>query len=568
MAEARGSARTKPTSPNSDDPLRSEPGKLPDNTARYTQYLKLLTPNEREGTLSDRRHSGEPIPVIDLFAGPGGLGEGFSSLRAADGRKLYDIRLSVEMDEHAHRTLELRAFYRQFDDDDRPDQYYEYVKAPSPMARKALFDAFPEAAEAAREEAWQHELSRATADAVKRRVARALRGSAEWILIGGPPCQAYSLVGRSRRKNEDDFETDPKHRLYELYLQILRDHEPPLFVMENVKGILSATLDGQSTIERVLSDLGGAGHAGYDIRSFVAATTGPGGLAPRDFVIKAEDYGIPQARHRVILLGVRRDLLVDTDLLKPSAVAVRAGEVLSDLPRLRSEISRRGHADTSFEAWIAGLRNVSAWARAADADTQQHMSAAIRSAQSPASEELHSRYRSGDFTPRAYAAWYRRDRKLGGLANHEARSHMVSDIQRYLFCASFAAVHAKSPVLADFPAAILPAHENISGGAKDASFADRFRVQLDGAPATTITSHISKDGHYYIHYDASQARSLSVREAARLQTFPDDYFFEGNRTQQYHQVGNAVPPLLARQLGAVVARAMRREPEPPLPAHP
>ena len=137
---------------------------------------------------------------------------------------------------------------------------------------------------------------------------------------------------------------------------------------------------------------------------------------------------------------------------------------------------------------------------------------------------------------------------------------MRGDIHRYFFASCFALVHKKTPLLRDFPEALLPEHEN----AKDAVvkgngiFADRFRVQLRNHPATTITSHIAKDGHYYIHPDPLQCRSFTVREAARIQTFPDNYFFEGPQTSQYQQVGNAVPPLLARSIAQIVWNLKRK----------
>ena len=153
--------------------------------------------------------------------------------------------------------------------------------------------------------------------------------------------------------------------------------------------------------------------------------------------------------------------------------------------------------------------------------------------------------------------WYF-DPRLRGVSQHQARGHMPSDLWRYFFAATFARVEGRSPCLRDFPTELWPDHANVQRAIADNSlFSDRFRVQLADRPATTVVSHISKDGHYYIHPDPLQCRSLTVREAARLQTFPDNYFFEGPRTAQFHQVGNAVPPLLARQIGALVREVLR-----------
>ncbi len=132
---------------------------------------------------------------------------------------------------------------------------------------------------------------------------------------------------------------------------------------------------------------------------------------------------------------------------------------------------------------------------------------------------------------------------------------MPSDLHRYLFASCFARTFGFSPKVTQFPKSLLPNHENASDDSPP--FADRFRVQLASHPSSTVVAHVAKDGHYFIHPDPAQCRSLTVREVARLQTFPDNYFFEGNRTQQYTQVGNAVPPLLAKKIAIVVADFMR-----------
>jgi DNA (cytosine-5)-methyltransferase 1 len=136
---------------------------------------------------------------------------------------------------------------------------------------------------------------------------------------------------------------------------------------------------------------------------------------------------------------------------------------------------------------------------------------------------------------------------------------MPSDLVRYLFVSSYGREAGYSPKLADFPVCLLPEHRNIDPlTPENTIFKDRFRVQIAGACGMTVTSHIAKDGHAFIHYDETQCRSLTVREAARLQTFPDSYVFLGNRTSQFTQVGNAVPPYLAVQIAEVVGSILKR----------
>jgi DNA (cytosine-5)-methyltransferase 1 len=502
-----------------------------------------------------------PISVIDLFAGPGGLGEGFSSLLTAAGKRVFKIKLSIETDEHAHRTLELRAFFREFPPKQVPEDFYEYLRGN--ITRDGLFKRFPSEAKQAANEAWRATLGKTANGEIDKRIETALAKKTDrWILIGGPPCQAYSLVGRSRRMHDPKFATDEKHFLYEEYLRILAVHQPPVFVMENVKGLLSAKVKKGKIFDQILADLkhplsatglGVEKDLKYNFFPLIA-TDGEvlGHFEPEDFVIHSEEFQIPQARHRIIILGVRSDWPAKPELfLVPKKNPVVIEQVIGDLPRLRSGLSKE---PDSAEKWREAIRGIITAKWLADESMPDDLRQSLVSTVKQVGQNLTrgKMFLAETANPELHKGWFV-DAKLKGICNHETRGHIRADLHRYFFAAVFAQKLKRSPLLENYPEALLPKHENVGQALKENKFNDRFRVQVAGRPSTTVVSHIAKDGHYYIHYDPSQCRSLTVREAARLQTFPDNYFFEGPRTEQYRQVGNAVPPLLAKQIATVVS---------------
>lgn len=505
----------------------------------------------------------EPFPVIDIFAGPGGLGEGFSSYSNST---RFKIALSIEKDEVAHKTLFLRSFFRHFEKTDVPKQYYQYMRGESPLSD--VLGAYPKQTAAAHIEAWCAQLGKVSNDTVAERINNALDGRKKWVLIGGPPCQAYSVVGRARMKGDPDFEDDERHYLYREYLRIIARHNPPIFVMENVKGILSSKIGGKKLFNRIHADLenpSAACRAGrppkrYEIRlyrlySLSTAIDQTANLENFDlskFVVRCEDYGVPQARHRVILLGVRHDVQGMPSLLS-SADRITAGDVLEGMPTIRSGISKNDSPEEWSETLLSVL-NADWYKNGLDAALKKQIAEMLQAVVVPAAGRG-AHFLSDCSPPRKLKQWLS-DTNIGGICQHQSRSHMKSDIHRYLFAASFATIHSRTPTLSDFPDELLPLHKNVKDALEHGTFKDRFRVQLFSKVSSTVTCHIAKDGHYFIHPDAKQCRSLTVREAARLQTFPDNYFFEGNRSQQYQQVGNAVPPYLARDIAGVVAKLL------------
>lgn len=507
------------------------------------------------------------IPVIDVFAGPGGLGEGFSALNRESGNPYYKIRLSVEKDIYAFKTLELRSFFRQFPYKNVPEDYYSFMRGE--ITKEELFNKYKTQYEDVKKESWLAELGtgRDFDNELDRRIREIIGENDKWVLIGGPPCQAYSVMGRAREKKEED----ERNYLYIEYLRIIAMHKPAVFVMENVKGILSSKINGQFIFNQILKDLetpqsvfrsyselnSNTKSNKYKIFSLVNKVgNSKENLNPSDFIVECEKFGIPQARHRVILLGIREDLngIMPDTLTKGSEFSVK--DVIFDLPKLRSGISKEKDSPSTWKVkirdsidrrWIKSSR--SKWGNALG-DRLEQISKNIKSPQ-------HGR--GGEFIPCNVNVceglkWWYLDEKIGGITNHFTKSHMEKDIYRYMYASCFTEIFKRSPLLNEFPPDLLPNHKN----AKSGNFNDRFRVQLYGSPSTTITSHLSKDGHYYIHPDPWQCRSLTVREAARLQTFPDNYFFCGSRTQQYTQVGNAVPPLLALKIAEIVKKILIR----------
>lgn len=519
----------------------------------------------------------QPIQIVDLFAGPGGLGEGFSAYNNGND---FEIIVSAEKDPVARKTLQLRAFYRLLKNEN-PNALQDYYKYCNGLSEKPWTDRSKAQWKKSEAEARCITLGSEEGNNELDSVLKLkLDKSQPWVLIGGPPCQAYSLVGRSRNRGIVSYraEDDHRHFLYREYLRIIQKYRPAVFVMENVKGILSSKIDGKEIFPEILQDLSnpdlalGEKDTGRRYRICSLVTDESFGVDDdvskvdsSKFIIRAEQHGIPQARHRVILLGIAVGATgesTDPTRLK-TCLEISTGNVLNKLPKLRSSLSRS--AD-SLESWYLELIN-QLDSLQENLDKAHTKDPALSSnVKITRASFINEPLKVGALRyPRAPGegatkdpelnSWYL-DENLQVWLNHEARGHMPTDLKRYIFASLFAQTHKRSPKgHTDFNLpGLAPEHKNWESG----KFSDRFRVQLEHAPSTTVTSHISKDGHYFIHYDPRQCRSLTVREAARLQTFPDNYFFEGNRTQQFHQVGNAVPPLLASKIAGIVIDVIKK----------
>ncbi len=504
------------------------------------------------------------VPVVDLFSGPGGLAEGFAALDDDSGDPRFQIALSIEKDPSAHRTLRLRAFLRKFNRE-FPDEYYDFLNGVT-AEEPDWATLFPEEWQDACDETLRLTLgAEDLPEDVGERV-RAIRkdSGTRTVLLGGPPCQSYSVAGRARNAGIEAYNADEDERqsLYQQYADVLGKLQPAVAVMENVKGMLSAKHEGRLIFPDVMESLRNAGgerkYVLYGLCSSDRTKSWGNELEPKDFLVRAEAHGVPQARHRVFVVCVRADVArgLPEDVLpklQPNEDLVSVHDVIGDMPTLRSRLSRDDSGSTWKEVVRNGCNLIETFRTKMEKKKETRFLKALGEAREASRETIPpfgnaiGDVKIGGDCSTDLSDWIV-DENITRLPNNETRGHMQEDLWRYLFAAAFARAFGRSARASDFPSILAPNHANWDSG----KFADRFRVQLQDRPATTITSHISKDGHYFIHPDPAQCRSLTVREAARLQTFPDNYFFHGGRSQQYVQVGNAVPPYLAWQIAKVV----------------
>ena len=392
------------------------------------------------------------LNFIDLFAGASGMSEGF--IRAD-----FSPISHVEMDVNACCTIKTRLAFHYLESINKTEIYYDYLKGK--IDRTELYNNIPKEI---LESVLNVEITDDSIQSVFTHIRKSLKDQKVDLIIGGPPCQAYSLLGRHQK----EIENDPRNKLYIQYGRFLKEFKPKGFVFENVPGLLSANKGNHfRDLKIYFKDLG------YEVYHKT---------------LDASDYGVVQARKRVIIVG----WLIENDFGFPEIKKViknfKVSDVFSDLPKLfPGEVFQATNYSQEKNAYLDNF--------------------ALRN--------------GVDF-----------------VTQHISRPHNKKDLEIYEFAINKwneEKVRIKYP---DLPVH-LKTHKNLT------SFLDRFKVVNGNGISHTVVAHIAKDGHYYIHPDIKQCRSISVREAARLQSFPDNFYFEGSRGAAFKQIGNAVPPLMA-----------------------
>lgn len=394
---------------------------------------------------------------IDLFAGCGGLSEGFY-------RMGFKALAHVEINHWACETLRTRM------------KHYGYKNI--------------------EKEVIEHDI---TANDIIEKLDSAVNGRAVDMIIGGPPCQAYSTAGRVRDKV--GMATDARNYLFESYVKILEHYRPKLFVFENVKGILSAKANGKAIFPQVIKALGKE----YKVLS-----------DPDTILFNTANYGVPQIRKRIIIMGVRKDITgIEVEELYKNVLKTHYDP---DMPE-----TERGKLKKFVDVRQA-LGDLPPVKPGEDASSEAY--------NYPCDNEFLKRIGSKGVSP---------------LMDHICRKNNNTDRERFRVMIenhwSFGEMRRARPDLE---------HEHAR------VFDNSYVVQWWDLPSKTILAHIHKDGFQFIHPDYDQARTFTVREAARIQSFPDDFVFEGSRGEKYKQIGNAVPCLFAEALAKASKETLKK----------
>jgi DNA (cytosine-5)-methyltransferase 1 len=403
---------------------------------------------------------------IDLFAGAGGLSEGFI-------RQGFDPIAHVEMDNDACLTLKTRLAYHYLKNKKQFDIYVAYLK--KEITRDELYNYVPpEIINSVINE----QIAKRTLQPLFSRIDDLLDEKKADIIIGGPPCQAYSVSGRVATSRK--MKWDPRKFLYKLYGKFLEKYKPKVFVFENVPGLYSS--GNGIYLERMLKYFD---FLGYDVEHHIQ---------------DASDFGVIQQRKRIILMGWKKNMDFEYPTFDKMEKKWTVKDLLGDLPRLKAgEVMDNAYYVSKSNEYLTKFE-----------------------------------IRNGiDFT-----------------SQHLSRPHNENDLKIYKMVIDAWEESGNNLKYSEVPNK-LRTQQNIT------AFLDRFKVVRSDALSHTIIAHIAKDGHHFIHPDKDQLRSISVREAARIQSFSDDYFFEGSRTTAFKQIGNAVPPLMANQIAIQIKKQIK-----------
>lgn len=408
------------------------------------------------------------MKFLDLFAGAGGLSEGFV-------REGFEPVAHVELWDAASYTLKTRAAFHYLEDFGQREIYAQYLRGE--ITRDDLYSHVPQNV---LDSVINKEIGEDTIASIFEKID-ALKGDEDIdLVVGGPPCQAYSLVGRARDPN--GMRDDHRNYLFQYYAKFLERYQPKYFVFENVLGLLSAKDENGALYFDLMQQK--FREIGYRV----------------DYrVLSADNYGVLQKRKRIILIGKKTE--EDFQYPEPDMTQSRftVGAVFSGLPKIKAGEGRFRYYEP---------------------------------------KEKHSHWLD---VSRVYSTY--------PITFHCARPNCERDLKIYKQAVELWKSKKERLDYSQLP-------EELKTHANQSSFLDRFKVVAGNLRASqTVVAHICKDGHYYIHPDVEQNRSITPREAARLQTFPDDYFFESvsgrpSRTDAFKQIGNAVPVLLAQKIAA------------------